>query len=263
MKRLTLSLLCVALSLSACAQDGPPSVAASPGAKSTRPAGPAKGMEPSIKAGTPDARVRDAIRRINREVPIDSITAAPFPGFRTVVVGGQVVFISDDGKYLLSGNAANTLTGEPVGAEELNAVRRKLLATVPAKDRIVFAPPNPKYTVTVFTDVECGYCRKFHGEIAEVNRQGIAVEYLAFPRMGLGSADFRKMVSVWCATDRKQALTDAKSDKAVPARNCTNPVTMEYDVGQRAGLTGTPLILASDAPVAWVRKLLNKMPVGA
>jgi thiol:disulfide interchange protein DsbC len=248
MKRLTLSLMCVALSLSACAQDGPPSVAAKPGAKATAPevSKTPRAIEPFIRSGTPEAKARDAIRRINADIPIESVTAAPFPGFRMVVAGGQVVFISDDGKYLMQGTASNLLTGENVGAEAMNAVRRKLVATIPAKDRIVFSPPNPKYTVTVFTDIECGYCRKFHNEIAEVNRQGIAVEYVAFPRMGLGSEDHKKMVSVWCAPDRKKALTDAKADRPVPARNCTNPVTMEYDVGQRAGLTGTPMVLAAD-----------------
>ncbi|MCC8362564.1 DsbC family protein [Lysobacter sp. A6] len=246
MKRLTLSLLCVALSLSACAQDGPPSVAAKPGAKSTAPAKEPKAIEPFVKAGTPEARARDAVRRINSQIPIDYVGAAPFPGFRAVVAGGQLVYISDDGKYLVQGNASNTLTGEDLSSETMNAVRRKLVATIPAKDRIVFAPPNPKYTVTIFTDVECGYCRKFHGQIADVNKQGIAVEYLAFPRMGLGSPDHQKMVDVWCAADRKKALTDAKSDRPVPSKSCTNPVTMEYDVGQRVGLTGTPMILAPD-----------------
>ena len=95
----------------------------------------------------------------------------------------------------------------------LAKMRKELLKTIPVSERIVFAPANPKYTVSVFTDVECGYCRKLHSEIAEYNRQGIAVQYLAFPRMGLGSDDYKKMVSVWCAPDRRKALTDAKTDQ--------------------------------------------------
>src|SRR3546814_15897369 len=110
--------------------------------------------------------------------------------------------------------------------------------------RIVFAPKDPKYTVAVFTDVECGFCRKLHSQIDDYNRECIAVQYLAFPRMGLGSADFQKMVNVWCATDRKQALTDAKNDRRVRTRNCKNPVTMEQDVDKRIGLAGTPQIVA-------------------
>ena len=83
-------------------------------------------------------------------------------------------------------------------------MRKDLLKTIPVSERIVFAPANPKYTVAIFTDVECGYCRKFHSEIAEYNRQGIAVQYMAFPRMGLGSEDHKKMISVWCSAGSPQ-----------------------------------------------------------
>ena len=130
-----------------------------------------------------------------------------------------MVYVSDDGKYLMQGTLFDIAAQEePRRGQRWRKLRRKLLKTIPVSDRIVFAPPNPKYTVTVFTDVECGYCRKLHSEIAEYNRQGIAVEYLAFPRMGLGSEDFKKMVSVWCAADRSKALTDAKNDQPGAAR---------------------------------------------
>jgi thiol:disulfide interchange protein DsbC len=156
-----------------------------------------------------------------------------------------------------------------LGEAGLAKVRKQLLKTIPASDRIVFAPANPKYVVTVFTDVECGYCRKLHSQMADYNKQGIAVEYVAFPRMGLGSEDFKKMVSVWCADDPKQALTDAKNDRPVPPRNCKNPVTREYKLGQRVGLTGTPMVLASDGtmlggyiPPEQMRAELDKMAAG-
>ena len=244
MKRFTLAVASVALSLAACAQDGaaPAAVAAKPGAKAT----PAATNEPPVAAGTAEARARDAIRKINPTIRIDQIGAAPIKGFREVIVDGQVFYVSDDGRHLLQGSLFEVETREDLGKASLGKLRRKLLATIPVSERIVFAPPNPKYTVTVFTDVECGYCRKFHSEIAEINRQGIAVQYLAFPRMGLASEDFKKMVSVWCAPDKRKALTDAKNDRPVPARSCTNPVTMEYDIGRRVGLTGTPMILAPD-----------------
>jgi thiol:disulfide interchange protein DsbC len=246
MKRLSLSLLCVALSLTACAKDGPPSVAAKPGAQSSPGAAPPVAVAKPITGGTADARAREAIRRINPQVRVDHVGAAALPGFRVVVVDGQVVFVSDDGKHLIQGAVYDTSTQTNLGAESLAMVRRKLLASIPVSERIVFAPRNPKYTVSVFTDVECGYCRKLHAQIGEFNKQGIAVQYLAFPRMGLGSDDFKKMVSVWCATDKRQALTDAKNDKPVAAKTCKNPVTMEYDVGRRVGLTGTPMILSAD-----------------
>lgn len=256
MKRLTLALLGT-LSLSACAQGpGPAATAAKPGAQSQAPAS---------AAGSPEARAREALRAINPELKVDRLGPAPITGFREAIVGGQVIYISDDGKYLLQGTLYDIAAKKNLGEQSLAALRRELLATVPARDRIVFAPPNPKHTVTVFTDVSCGFCRKLHNEIAEYNRQGIAVEYLAFPRMGPASADFRTMESVWCAADPRKALTDAKNDRPVPKKTCKNPVQIQYELGQRMGLTGTPMILSADGtqfggylPPAQLRAALDK-----
>ena len=233
-----------AFSLTACAQSDNAPQAASEQA----PASPATTVAtaPAVEAGSADERARDAIRKLNAQVRIEHIAAAPIPGFREVIVGGQTLYVSDDGRYMLQGSLYDMNAKRDLSEASLSELRRDLLKTIPVKDRIVFAPQDPKYTVAVFTDVECGYCRKLHSQIDDYNREGIAVQYLAFPRMGLGSADFQKMVNVWCATDRKQALTDAKNDRKVPTRNCKNPVTMEYDVGQRIGLAGTPLIIAPD-----------------
>jgi thiol:disulfide interchange protein DsbC len=238
--RLT-ALLLGAVSLSACAQapaDQDAAAVATPAISSPG--------EPEVVAGTPDARARDAIRALNSQVKIDRIGPAPVPGFREVVVGGQVVYVTDDGKYLMQGSLIDVASKESMGEAAMAGLRQELLATVPDADKIVFAPAAPEYTVTVFTDVECGYCRRFHESIAEYNRAGIAVEYLAFPRMGPGSEDFEKMVSVWCAADRRRAMTDAKADRPVPDKDCNNPVAMHYSLGQRAGLTGTPMILGHD-----------------
>ena len=248
--KVLLRLMLCAVSLSACAETPAPGAAAAPGADAATGAAAAAateaGQAPKVGAGTPEERAISAIRTINPQVRIDHVGAAPLPGFRELIVGGQVLYVSDDGRYLLQGALFDVEQQKDLSQGGLAAVRRDLLKTIPAKDRIIFAADKPDYTVAVFTDVECGYCRKLHEDIAEYNKRGISIEYLAFPRMGPASEDFRKMVSVWCAKDRRQALTDAKQDKAVPQRDCTNPVAMQYDVGQRVGLTGTPMIVTAE-----------------
>ena len=200
--------------------------------------------EPAFAAGSPEARVRNVLRELNPKIRVDSIEPAPVPGFRQVVAGGQVVYVSDDGKYLFQGELLDVVNRKDMSETALAKVRNEVLKTLPMADRIVYATAGtPKHKVVVLTDVECGYCRKFHSEIAEYTKRGIEVEYMAFPRAGLGSADYRKMVSVWCADDRKKALTDAKNDRPVPAKTCTTPVDMQYNAGLRMGLTGTPMIL--------------------
>jgi thiol:disulfide interchange protein DsbC len=243
MKRLILLAL-AAFSLSACAEGPAPAttVAGSPDGQATAPTAGAQ----KHAAGTPEARVHAALRKLDPKIQVERIAPSRLPGFHEAIVGGQVVYVSDDGRYLLQGVAYDIEAKKNLGEESMAALRRELLKTVPHSERIVFAPPNPKYTVVVFTDVECGFCRKFHNEIAEYNRQGIAVEYLAFPRMGMGSEDFRTMISVWCAADPRKAMTDAKNDRRVPRKDCKNPVAAHFHLGQRIGLAGTPMILAED-----------------
>ena len=229
-------------SLSACAQSAP----AEKPANATTPTAAVASPASAAPTGSVDARVRAAIRKLSPQARIDHVGAAPIPGFREVIVGGQSLYVSDDARYMLQGNLYDLDAQKDLSQANLSTLRRDLLKTIPLSDRIVFASPNPKYTVSVFTDVECGYCRKLHSDIAEYNRLGISIQYLAFQRMGLGSPDFQKMVNVWCAPDRKKALTDAKNGVAVPLRNCKNPVTMEYDIGQRVGLAGTPMIITAE-----------------
>ncbi|MEO5629624.1 MAG: DsbC family protein [Thermomonas sp.] len=242
MKRIALAALFSALSLSACAQPATP-------AQSAKPVAGAAGnvTEPVVVAGTPDARVRDVLKELNPRIGIDRIGPAPFPGFREVVASGQVVYVSDDGKYLFQGGLLDIAKRKDLTEVAMAKVRVDVLRTLPVSDRIVFAPAGkPKHTVVVLTDIECGYCRKFHSEIAEYTKRGIEVEYLAFPRAGIGSPDYKKMVSVWCADDRRKAMTDAKNDRTVASKTCKTPVDMQHAAGLRMGLTGTPMILTTD-----------------
>lgn len=262
MKRLALAVLVGAISLTACAQSPQPAAK-----DAAAPATPAKSTTPV--AGTPDARAIEAVRKLNAQIKVDKVGAAPIPGFREAIVQGQVVYVSDDGRYMFlpgtGGAVFDTQGMKNLSEHAISGLRRDLLATIPKGERIRFAPPNPVHTVTVFTDVECGYCQKLHSEIAEYNRQGIAIEYLAFPRAGIGSPNYHQMVSVWCAADRRAAMTSAKTGGSVPRKACTTSVNQQYDVGQRIGLSGTPMILTEQGlqvggyvPPAELRKALDK-----
>ena len=108
---------------------------------------------------------------------------------------------------------------------------------------IVFAPDEVKHTVTVFTDVDCPYCAQMHQQMADYNRLGIKIRYTAFPRAGVGSHTFDKMVSVWCAANQQEAMTDAKAGIEVETARCDDPVSDHYEAGKAIGVTGTPAIV--------------------
>lgn len=238
MLRVSVVALLGALSLTACAQPS------APAARSTA-AAPATAAAPVSQADA-EKTVRTALQGLNPKFKPDFIGAAPFPGFREVLVSGQILYVSDDGRYLIQDQPYDIQARRPASSAAMLQYRKEKLDGIQRGDRIIFAAANPKHTVTVFTDIECGYCRKLHQEVPELNRMGISVEYVAFPRMGLGSKDYTDMISVWCATDRRKALTSAKEGLPVAPKNCTNPVAMQYTLGQQIGVSGTPAIFAAD-----------------
>lgn len=201
----------------------------------------------SEPAAASDEAARKALHELVPQAKIDVVESAPLPGYRQVIVGGQMVYVSDDGKYLLQGSLYDTHTKRDLTAARLAVEHKQKVDAVPLAKRIVFAPSGkPKYKVTVFTDLDCGYCRKLHSQIAEYNKLGIEVDYLFFPRTGIGSPSYDKAVSVWCAKDRKAAFTAAKLGHDPAPQKCDNPVAEEFRLGTQVGVDGTPTIFAPD-----------------
>ena len=198
------------------------------------------------KSAPSDATVRKALTTLAPKVKIDSLRPAPIAGMTEVTAAGQTVYVTNDGKYLVSGSIVEIATKRDLTEASRAVLRREALKTVTASQMIAFAPPKPKYVVTVFTDVDCAYCRKLHSQIADYNKAGIEVDYLFFPRAGIPSESYDKAVSVWCATNRQQALTDAKKGLPITKATCANPVTQDYELGRRFGFDGTPAIYTAD-----------------
>ncbi|MGB5621281.1 MAG: DsbC family protein [Gammaproteobacteria bacterium] len=177
----------------------------------------------------------------------DDVTESPIPGVYEVVVGGQIVYITGDKRYLLKGEIVDLATNESVTEARRSSVRLRQMAQVKESEMIIFEPENPKHTITVFTDIDCGYCRKLHQEMDQMQALGIRVRYMFYPRMGPGSEGWAKAEAVWCSDDRQQALTDAKLGKKIDAPSCgATPVAAEYEMGNRIGVRGTPAIMTED-----------------
>lgn len=175
-----------------------------------------------------------------------SIADSPVPGLYQLSTARGLFYASVDGNYLLQARVFNVNEGMKNETEEaLAAIRLDGVAEF-ADDAIEFKAKDEKHVITVFTDTTCGYCRKLHNEIGELNDNGITVRYLAFPRSGLTSATYDDMVSVWCSANPQRALTEAKSGESVNTAKCQNTVAQQYQLGQRLGVTGTPNIILED-----------------
>lgn len=178
----------------------------------------------------------------------DQIAPAPIEGLKEVIYGTDVYYVSADGRYLISGSLFDLATHNNLTDDRLSSIRLKMLKGVDESSMIVYkAKGKEKHVITVFTDIDCAYCRKLHSGMSEMNKLGITVRYMSYPRAGIGSPSYDKAVSVWCAKDRKKAMDDAKNNNKVVPKKCANsPVAQEYKLGQRMGVNGTPAILLED-----------------
>lgn len=177
----------------------------------------------------------------------EDLRATPVQGIYELTHGSDISYVTADAKYVFSGDLFRiTAQGDFPNLTETHReeIRLAKLAAIPESDMLVFGPANAPHTITVFTDVDCPWCRKLHSQVADYNKLGIRVRYLFYPRTGPDTPSWYKAEAVWCAPDRNKALTLAKNDQAIDMKRCPGaPVARDYKLGREMGITGTPGIV--------------------
>jgi thiol:disulfide interchange protein DsbC len=203
----------------------------------------------SAVAGPAQANeAEDAVRKVFMQrfpdARIDHLAESPIAGIFEVGLGSQVFYVSGDGRYIFNGKLIDLETRQDLTEGYLSKVRMQTLAAFDESRMIIFEPRGEtKHTITTFTDVDCGYCRKMHSEIDSYAELGIRVRYMLYPRAGVKSKSYEKAVSVWCAQDQRKELTFAKTGAVPDRRTCENPVTEHMAVARQLGLQGTPMTI--------------------
>lgn len=197
------------------------------------------------------AEVKAKLAQSRPGLPVEEVTNSTLPGFYEVTLSeGTTLFVNEDASYFVAGDLyrieENRLVN--ISEESRNENRRELIAAVDESEMVVFSPAEglKKATVTVFTDIDCGFCRKLHKEVPELNRLGIEVRYMAYPRAGIKSNSYDKYVAAWCADNKQQAITKAKLGQEIEMKTCDNPVAEQYALGNKIGVTGTPAVVYED-----------------
>jgi len=189
------------------------------------------------------ANIRAALSKVLPEYKPTSVQPTPVEGLYQVEIGPQVMFVTGDGRFLIDGAIVDLRTREDITESARSQARLRAIDSIGEDNMILFDAPNSKHTVTVFTDIDCGYCRKLHQQIGGYADEGISVHYLFYPRSGLKTPSYDKAVAVWCADDRQAALTKAKNGVKISDKTCTNPVQRHMELGELMGIRGTPAIV--------------------
>jgi thiol:disulfide interchange protein DsbC len=179
---------------------------------------------------------------------LDDLRPSPIPGIYEFIQGAEISYLTADGKYFIDGNVYDMKSRDNLTEALRTHARVALINSVPESEMLIFSPANPKYTITVFTDVDCAYCRKLHSQMAELNRLGIRVRYMFFPRTGPNTESWKKAEVVWCSPNRNEALTRAKAGATLDlSKICApTPVKREYELGENIGVRGTPAIVTEN-----------------
>jgi thiol:disulfide interchange protein DsbC len=201
---------------------------------------PAAGIAP------PKADPREVIVKKLEGIRLEDVRMSPVGGVFEVSRGADISYLSGDGRYAIVGDLIDLDTDANISENRRRGIRARMIDTVPESEMLVFSPKDPKYTITVFTDIDCGYCRRLHSQIAEYNRLGIRVRYMFFPRTGPNTESWYKAEAVWCASNRNEALTRAKNGESIQSPKCpTAIVKRDYELGNKLNVTGTPAIFLS------------------
>jgi thiol:disulfide interchange protein DsbC len=189
------------------------------------------------------ANIRGALAKVLPQYKPTSVQPTPIDGLYQVEIGPQVMFVTSDGRFLIDGAIVDLETREDITESARSQARLRALDSIGEENMVVFDAPNSKHTVTVFTDIDCGYCRKLHQQIDGYAEEGISVHYLFYPRSGVKTPSYDKAVSVWCSDDRQEALTQAKNGVKISGETCANPVQRHMELGELMGIRGTPAIV--------------------
>jgi thiol:disulfide interchange protein DsbC len=193
-------------------------------------------------AGKADPRA-EIVKKIGG-IKLEDVRMTPISGIYEVSRDAEISYLSSDGRYAILGDLIDLDSDDNISEARRRIIRARIIDTVPESEMLVYAPKAAaKYTVTVFTDIDCSYCRRLHSQIAEYNRLGIRVRYMFFPRSGPGTESWQKAEAVWCASNRNDALTRAKNGEALHSPKCpTDIVKRDFEVGRKLAVDGTPAI---------------------
>lgn len=197
----------------------------------------------------PSDDIRASMSKLNLPVAIKAISESPMSGvYQVQLESGRILYASADGQFLIQGALYDLSAEQPrnlTSAAEAAGIG-EVINALPKEQLVIFTPEKPKTHVTIFTDVDCGYCRLLHSEVDELNDLGIEVRYAAFPRSGPDQASAKIMQSIWCAEDRQAAMTEAKLGNKIETLSCDNPIKEQFALGQQVGVQGTPAIFMAN-----------------
>lgn len=190
--------------------------------------------------------IKAALKKLMPNLQVTEIRPSPVSGVSEVMIGPRLFYVTNDGKYLFQGNLIDVAQKKNVTEQVRRELRADAVEKIGADGMIIFPADKESHHITVFTDIDCGYCRKLHNEVPAFNQKGISVRYLMYPRSGPNTPSYFKAINVWCSKDQQDAMTRAKLGEEIEQKTCKHPIMEHRHLGSLLGVQGTPAIVLED-----------------
>ena len=190
------------------------------------------------------AELKDSLAKRLPQFEVSYINKTPIDGIYQVIIGGQVLYMTRDARYMIDGNLVDLSTKQNYSEDAMSVIRLSQIEKLGEDKMVVYTPETIKHTITVVTDIDCPYCRRLHSEMDQYMAGGVQVRYIFMPLKGQG--DYRTTVSVWCSKDKNEALDLAKAGAEMEAKDCENPIDEHLKISRNLGVRGTPAIILQD-----------------
>ncbi len=186
------------------------------------------------------------MKQIFPQAKMDAAKKMPVRDLYEARYGSEVFYVSSDGKYLVKGEIMDVSNNVNLTQKSIQKARKAKLANIRTDEMIIYKPKDTKAALTIFTDVDCPYCRKMHAERQQLLDAGVELRYMLFPRTGLNSSSGEKAISIWCSSDRSATMTKAKEGKEIEDKICKTPLENHMRIAIDFGLVGTPHLVLED-----------------
>ena len=177
---------------------------------------------------------------------IDEVSKTKIPGIFELRVGTDIFYSDATGDHLIEGHLVDTKTGANLTEDRISKLTAIDFATLPLKDAIVFKLGNGSRKLVVFSDPNCGYCKKFERELSQIS--DVTVYTFLYPILGGDSSE--KSRDIWCAKDNTKAWRDWMVEGTAPAKSIgqCDVAALQRNalMGRKHKVMGTPALVFED-----------------
>lgn len=196
-----------------------------------------------VAAHAGEAEIRKAISGKFPEAQISSISKTPYSGLYEVVIDGELIYSSADGKYLVMGNIIELSTRRNLTAARMAKLSEVKWNTLPLDKAIKEVRGDGSRKLAVFSDADCPFCKKLEPELEKLSN--VTIYTFLYPIEGLHPQAVPTSKQIWCEKDRLKAWKAymLKGERPKASGDCANPVNEVIALGNKLRVTGTPTLI--------------------